>query len=149
MPEYVKTTPRLAASAMSSNPKLQIAVSEKGGISVYGLGRFPVTLYFEQWERLFNQDVVAEILNFGTEHADILGEKPQAKAKAEAEDRTFSLKPAEITLVGAEVNRLAQAGDMMGAVKYNTIKTIAESGRKIGWQEMTLVMELVGRKPQQ
>ncbi|MHB8575407.1 MAG: hypothetical protein ACYDCQ_08750 [Dehalococcoidia bacterium] len=29
-----------------------IRVSEKGGVSVYGLGRFPVTLYPEQWERL-------------------------------------------------------------------------------------------------
>jgi len=27
-------------------------VGEKGGVSVYGLGRFPVTLYYEQWIRL-------------------------------------------------------------------------------------------------
>jgi hypothetical protein len=27
-------------------------VGEKGGVSVYGLGRFPVTLYYEQWQRL-------------------------------------------------------------------------------------------------
>jgi hypothetical protein len=27
-------------------------VGEKGGVSVYGLGRFPVTLYYEQWNRL-------------------------------------------------------------------------------------------------
>lgn len=27
-------------------------VSEKGGVSVYGLGRFPVTLYYEQWVRV-------------------------------------------------------------------------------------------------
>jgi hypothetical protein len=27
-------------------------VGEKGGVSVYGLGRFPVTLYYEQWVRL-------------------------------------------------------------------------------------------------
>jgi len=27
-------------------------VSEKGGVSVYGLGRFPVTLYKEQWAKL-------------------------------------------------------------------------------------------------
>jgi hypothetical protein len=27
-------------------------VSEKGGLSVYGLGRFPITLYPEQWTRL-------------------------------------------------------------------------------------------------
>ena len=32
--------------------KLEFRVSEKGGVSVYGLGRFPVTLYCEQWERL-------------------------------------------------------------------------------------------------
>lgn len=29
-----------------------IKVSEKGGVSVYGLGRFPVTLYKEQWMKL-------------------------------------------------------------------------------------------------
>lgn len=31
---------------------LEFRVSEKGGVSVYGLGRFPVTLYYEQWVRL-------------------------------------------------------------------------------------------------
>ena len=29
-------------------------VGEKGGVSVYGLGRFPVTLYYEQWTRLLD-----------------------------------------------------------------------------------------------
>lgn len=32
--------------------RLEFRVSEKGGASVYGLGRFPVTLYYEQWTRL-------------------------------------------------------------------------------------------------
>jgi hypothetical protein len=32
--------------------RLEFKVSEKGGVSVYGLGRFPVTLYYEQWTRL-------------------------------------------------------------------------------------------------
>jgi hypothetical protein len=32
--------------------QLSLKVSEKGGLSVYGLGKFPVTLYREQWERL-------------------------------------------------------------------------------------------------
>lgn len=32
--------------------QLRLKVSEKGGVSVYGLGRFPVTLYKEQWVRL-------------------------------------------------------------------------------------------------
>ena len=31
---------------------VSLRVSEKGGLSVYGLGRFPVTLYPEQWESL-------------------------------------------------------------------------------------------------
>ena len=34
--------------------KLEFRVSEKGGVSVYGLGRFPVTLYQEQWSRLLD-----------------------------------------------------------------------------------------------
>ena len=31
---------------------ISLKVSEKGGVSVYGLGRFPVTLYKEQWTKL-------------------------------------------------------------------------------------------------
>lgn len=34
---------------------MTMKISEKGGLSVYGLGRFPVTLYREQWERLIAQ----------------------------------------------------------------------------------------------
>ena len=33
---------------------LEFKVGEKGGVSVYGLGRFPVTLYYEQWNRLLD-----------------------------------------------------------------------------------------------
>jgi len=42
---------------------LEFKVSEKGGVSVYGLGRFPVTLYYEQWMRLLDQvDQLREFL---------------------------------------------------------------------------------------
>ena len=34
---------------------LEFRVSEKGAVSVYGLGRFPVTLYYEQWARLLDR----------------------------------------------------------------------------------------------
>lgn len=34
---------------------LNFKVSDKGGVSVYGLGRFPVTLYYEQWVRLLDK----------------------------------------------------------------------------------------------
>ena len=33
---------------------ISLKVSEKGGVSVYGLGRFPVTLYKEQWKKLLD-----------------------------------------------------------------------------------------------
>lgn len=41
---------------------LSLKVSQKGGVSVYGLGRFPVTLYKEQWSRLL--DMTDEIRAF-------------------------------------------------------------------------------------
>jgi hypothetical protein len=41
-------------SAVKSNG-LSFRVSEKGAVSVYGLGRFPVTLYREQWAKLFGE----------------------------------------------------------------------------------------------
>jgi hypothetical protein len=34
--------------------RIDFKIGEKGGVSVYGLGRFPVTLYYEQWIRLLN-----------------------------------------------------------------------------------------------
>ena len=43
-----------------------IRVSEKGGVSVYGLGRFPVTLYKEQWLKLL--DMTDQIRTFITEN---------------------------------------------------------------------------------
>jgi hypothetical protein len=41
---------------------VSLKVSEKGGVSVYGLGRFPVTLYKEQWIRLL--DLADDIRSF-------------------------------------------------------------------------------------
>jgi hypothetical protein len=38
------------------NDTITVRVSQKGALSVYGLGRFPVTLYAEQWERLLSLD---------------------------------------------------------------------------------------------
>lgn len=46
--------------------ELNLKVSQKGGVSVYGLGRFPVTLYKEQWTRLL--DIADEIRTFIREH---------------------------------------------------------------------------------
>ena len=42
------------ALRQSSTKGLSLRVSEKGAVSVYGLGRFPVTLYKEQWLRVLD-----------------------------------------------------------------------------------------------
>jgi hypothetical protein len=41
-------------SGSKKTGKLEFKIGEKGGVSVYGLGRFPVTLYYEQWIRLLD-----------------------------------------------------------------------------------------------
>ena len=41
---------------------LEFKVGEKGGVSVYGLGRFPVTLYYEQWVRLLDASEARALL---------------------------------------------------------------------------------------
>lgn len=52
---------------------VSLRVSEKGGVSVYGLGRFPVTLYQEQWLKLL--DLGDDIRGFIREHAGELKAK--------------------------------------------------------------------------
>jgi hypothetical protein len=49
---------RIAELEKQANTKktnrIEFKIGEKGGVSVYGLGRFPVTLYYEQWIRLLD-----------------------------------------------------------------------------------------------
>jgi hypothetical protein len=52
-----------------------LKVSEKGGVSVYGLGRFPVTLYKEQWTKLLAMS--DDIKAFIKEHDAELKTKPE------------------------------------------------------------------------
>jgi hypothetical protein len=56
-----------------SRGTISMKVSEKGGLSVYGLGRFPVTLYKEQWSKLLA--VSNDILEFIEQHQDQLKTK--------------------------------------------------------------------------
>ena len=55
---------------------LSLKVSEKGGVSVYGLGRFPVTLYKEQWTKPLA--MADEIRAFIEAHDAELKAKPEA-----------------------------------------------------------------------
>lgn len=56
-PSYEELKARLAELEKDGTRigRLEFKVSEKGGVSVYGLGRFPVTLYYEQWTSLLDK----------------------------------------------------------------------------------------------
>ena len=60
-------------------------VGEKGGVSVYGLGRFPVTLYYEQWVRLL--DTAKELREFLEEN--------KAEGKLKLKDKASSATGAD------------------------------------------------------
>jgi hypothetical protein len=76
-PTYEELKAQLAALQEKNKGRaaraIDFKVSEKGGVSVYGLGRFPVTLYYEQWIRLLDQ--ATELRAFLEEH------KPSLKLK--------------------------------------------------------------------
>ena len=67
-PSYEELKARLAelekqVDTRKRSGSLEFKVSEKGGVGVYGLGRFPVTLYYEQWTRLLDaSDKLREFL---------------------------------------------------------------------------------------
>ena len=48
-----------AALKKGASPGARMKVSEKGALSVYGMGRFPVTLYKEQWLKLLDMTTTA------------------------------------------------------------------------------------------
>ncbi len=72
--ENARLTAKVTHAARTS-----LKVSEKGAVSVYGLGRFPVTLYREQWERLLAPALVAEIQAFIVDNAARLHVKGDAR----------------------------------------------------------------------
>ena len=64
------------AAKKSGAHTLSVKASAKGAVSVYGLGRFPVTLYAEQWERLLaNAD---KVKGFIEENRESLATKDRA-----------------------------------------------------------------------
>lgn len=75
-PTYEELKAKLAEleAKQQQSGGLNFKVSDKGGVSVYGLGRFPVTLYYEQWVRLL--DKAKELREF------LEANKDQLKLKA-------------------------------------------------------------------
>jgi hypothetical protein len=78
MQELERLRAENAALKARSAKGLSLKVSEKGALSVYGLGRFPVTLYKEQWTKLL--DMAEDIRTFIQEN--------EARLKAKEEKTT-------------------------------------------------------------
>jgi hypothetical protein len=71
--ELEKLKAENAALKARGGKGVSMKVSEKGGVSVYGLGRFPVTLYQEQWLKLL--DLAEDIRSFIRENEPKLKKK--------------------------------------------------------------------------
>lgn len=74
-----ETLKRKASETKVSENNLTFKVSEKGGVSVYGLGRFPITLYLSQWERLTK--AMPQLVEFIGANLPLLKTKEQDKDK--------------------------------------------------------------------
>ena len=78
--ELVKLKTENASLKARKAPSMGIKVSAKGAVSVYGLGRWPVTLYKAQWEKLLAKS--DEIKSFIKANESSLAVKEPAKKKA-------------------------------------------------------------------
>jgi hypothetical protein len=75
----------------AKSSSLSLKVSEKGAVSVYGMGRFPITLYKEQWAKLFSfQETIKTFIvtndsSLTSKSDSILAKAKEKAAKDEAE----------------------------------------------------------------
>src|ERR1700691_6024520 len=77
-PTYEELKARVAdleKKAVRRTGEMDFKIGEKGGVSVYGLGRFPVTLYYEQWIKLL--DAAGKLREFLEENKSKLKLKEQ------------------------------------------------------------------------
>ena len=73
--ERLKAENESLKKSRAAGGAISLKVSEKGAVSVYGMGRFPVTLYKEQWEKLLAMS--DQIKAFISENATRLKTKDQ------------------------------------------------------------------------
>ena len=66
---------QLKAVKQQRKDRLYPKVSSKGAVSVYGLGRWPTTLYRAQWEKILNPEFVEELRAFIEQNKDSLSVK--------------------------------------------------------------------------
>lgn len=80
----VEQAAQLLSLEEATRASLHCRVSEKGGLSVYGLGRMPVTLYVNQWRKLLGFS--EQILAFANAHEPELKATPPRRKPANKPD---------------------------------------------------------------
>ena len=89
------------ANKQSDLDGISFKIGEKGGVSVLGLQRFPITLYYDQWIRLLDGKVAGALLDFLEENKDKLSTKPVID-----KDAAKSAKVKGVTLSKIEADML-------------------------------------------
>lgn len=134
--------PRVKAKATATDESLMMGVGAKGGISVYGLQRFPITLYWEQWKQIRALFDSGEFEEFATEHAASLSEKESYQRNVDKTD-LYTVNAADLVFVQQAADKAKTAGDLDGAIKYATIKKSAEANKlKVSAGDMLEIMTL-------
>jgi hypothetical protein len=64
---------QLESERASAKKPITLQVSKKGGVSLYGIRRFPITFYLEEWNRIL--DMEGEIRKFLEQHETELAKK--------------------------------------------------------------------------
>jgi len=72
------------AIALTLEKEIKVKISDKGCVSVYGLQRFPVSLYPRQWERIFDADTKKKIVA-GCEEAKKMKPSTEESEKGDGE----------------------------------------------------------------
>ena len=84
-------------AALAAGPSISLKVGEKGGISLYGMGRFPVTLYAEQWTALLTVHAKSVLAFIESKPA---GLKTKADKLAEKAAREETERKARVAAAG-------------------------------------------------
>lgn len=127
--EFNGRTPKTPSSIDSG---ISWAISEQGAVSVYGGGRWPVTLYANFWRRMFKgledtTSVPAELLDFIEENESLLAgpiERKGAKPKTE----TFSISAADLIALDS----IAQSAKSSNPEQYADLMTICATAKMGG-----------------
>lgn len=93
----------LAEEKAKKASKVSLKISEKGAVSLYGLGRFPISPYRSQWIRIFElKDMIMKFIEDNKDVLDMVEEEKEERAAAEKAAKTAPAAPPPATTTTTE-----------------------------------------------